>query len=363
MLEVIVKKMTYSTFHLLTETDPSGLVTTFEYNAAGQKIVEKKGRQTTRFEYDRLGRVAKIRNDTNELVSTYDLLGRLIEERLYDLDGALHSQVKWAYDPLGRKTHTWTTTDDGVRLDEKRYNTKGDLIWHKDNAGHVTTHHFIYDAVNEFGQKTPRHEMIDPLGRKVITVCDALGRTVSVEKRGFDDALLQKKIFAYNSAGERVRSTEIGLQGSLPQKEVINEWSWDSVGQLIAVTEAVGTPEQKRTRYRYNLYGQKTEVVKPDGQSIFYGYDANGRVQTLKAEGLEYKYVYDVMGRPVEVTDLLTGKSTCRAYDVEHHLDHEELANGLSLSYYYHPSGQLDGLCCRIVARFAIPIRECGWPD
>ena len=160
----LIKKAEYSTFHKISETDPSGLKTIFIYDRAGRKQKEICGSRITEYEYDTLGRPICIRNNSLMIERDYDVKDQIQEERTYDLEGTLLGRVGYYYDSMGRKTHTLTYTDDGVNIDEKRFNSKGDLVYHQNAMGEVTATFYDYDYVNDLGQKVSGQVMVDPLG-------------------------------------------------------------------------------------------------------------------------------------------------------------------------------------------------------
>jgi RHS repeat-associated protein len=335
---IVIKEACYNTFHLLSETDASGLTTTYEYDRAGRKIGLQRGDYVERYEYDALGRLVKLTTPCLIAVKDYDLLNRVVDEQSFDLQGTLLSHVSYVVDEMGRKIRTHTYTDDDVLVDMWRYNSRGDLVWHKDALGQVTRNIYRHNFYNEFGQKVLQHEMIDPMGQRMITTLDAIGRVVSVEQKNPFGIAVQKRDYSYDARGNKIRSAEIVFPDD---RKVENTWDWDSLNQLVAVTEGVGTPEQKRTRYTYNTYGQKTSVKKPDGTEISYTYDLFGRVSTLKSDNILYEYSYDAMDQIIEVKDGVAGTTTTRVYDSAHHMVQENLAHGITLNYRWDNGGRL----------------------
>ena len=102
------------------------------------------------------------------------------------------------------------------------------------------------------------------------------------------------------------------------------------------------TPEQKITRLEYNSLGQKAAEVKNNGLTLSYEYDGLGRVKSFtSSDGSIYThYEYDLRDQPIRITDLLTGETTERTYDLYGQLLSEKLAHGLKISYTYDRIGR-----------------------
>ena len=66
-------------------------------------------------------------------------------------------------------------------------------------------------------------------------------------------------------------------------------------------------------------------------------YDGIGRQLTLTSSdnSIHYRYHYNIFDEVVKITDCLADTSTYRDYDVSRQINHEELANGLEFKYQY----------------------------
>jgi YD repeat-containing protein len=62
-------------------------------------------------------------------------------------------------------------------------------------------------------------------------------------------------------------------------------WTYNSQGRIASRTQTEGTLSQSLT-YAYDGSGRLSQVTYPSGRIISYGYDAQGRINTLKLNGL-----------------------------------------------------------------------------
>lgn len=334
------RKYRYNAFHLLSETDPSGLITTYQYDRAGRKIALQRAGYLEQYEYDTLGRLFKTITPSQIFEKTYDNLDRIVAEKAFDQDGNLLSFEEYIYDASGRKTHILTHSENGVTTDEKHYNTHGELIWHKDALGQVTHYTYNHKHSNELGQRVLRTEKTDPMGRRLVTTYDVLGRVETVEQFNLLGKTIQKSQYSYDANGNSVQAKEFLFVNDQLQREIIHAWEYDPMNQLTSITEGVGTPEQKVTRYVYNTFGQKVNCRKPDGQPITYKYDAFGRLESLTSSDVDYHYSYNLLDKPTKIEDRVHGTLTERTYNSAHDLVQEKLANGLTVEYERDTEGR-----------------------
>lgn len=129
-------------------------------------------------------------------------------------------------------------------------------------------HYFEYDAAGRLaafrrGSESRRYEY------------DALGRLTAVKTQTAKTAL--------HYAGQ---VTPIGIGDAAV--------TYDSMGRRVACGE---------TGYRYNLYGQLTEVTRPDGRSVHYLYDGFGRLVGRECGGERVHYIVDFDGHRIAEAD------------------------------------------------------------
>ena len=109
------------------------------------------------------------------------------------------------------------------------------------------------------------------------------------------------------------------------------------MGNMIQCTEAKDTPEQKSTRLIYNLYGEKEQIIKPNGTILFHEYDHFGKLKQFYSSDhtIDYAYTYDVKNNPVSIEDKVHETTTLRSYDLHDRLTLETLDTGFTLNYTY----------------------------
>jgi len=337
---------TYNSLHLTSTTDAEGLVTHYKYDGAGRLEWTYKGEQKQQTLYDLLGRVSEIRewfgpgdDDYTSAIKNYDLLNRLIEERIQTAAGEVLYLEKTLYDRKGNKIFKQV----GDQVTWTEYDGHGNPIKMTNALGQVT--HAIYDTnfINHLGQRALQTRTTDPLGYQTIQTFDAANRLIQTERKNPYQLTVALQEISYDVCGNKVRVKDHVLEEGKTQRVIETYYHYDQGDRLMALVEASGTPEQKITHYAYNHYGQKTTLAKPDGQFLIYTYDALGRLQTLKSsdESIDYFYVYDRRDEVILVEDRKNHQMTARHYNAEGKLEAEELGNGLVMHYNYTRSGHL----------------------
>ena len=152
----------YDAFHLISETDPAGYVTTYSYEEAGRRVRMKKEEQLTTYAYDTLGRQNEIREyfgyaskDYIKKSKAYDLLNRVIEEKEEDAYGQLFSKIDYAYDEKGNCIEVKTYNQSGVNVLKTEYNVLGQPNRIENALGDITSIRYKYTHKNARGQRIP----------------------------------------------------------------------------------------------------------------------------------------------------------------------------------------------------------------
>jgi RHS repeat-associated protein len=272
---------------LETVTDPTGLVTKYEYNTHGQRTAiianydETKGENedglynlTTEYEYDNLGRVTDITApspaDPTESVVTHNV-----------------------YDDAGHLVLTQANYD-------------GDKEQNTDNLYNITTHYYYDARGNQIAVK-------DTYNAITRTYYDAAGRVVAMVRNLVAE-------WGIDNPEPPARGTGGGLN-------LLTENKYDLAGNLIATIDEQGVVT--RTYYDQdnrpvtvirNLTGQNYTVDDPDSDLAAYNpafpdqnirsdtfYDADGRVIASKDNtGVITRTYYDELNRPTTVVQNLT---------------------------------------------------------
>jgi len=339
----------YNAFHLLSETDAAGHVTYYQYDYAGRLQSKAKDDSLTTHEYDALGRLVKSHDfygyDSSEFttkVQIYDLLNRVIEERMEDPNGNWLKRQVYQYDEMGNRSVEICPTQAGDGVTTTIYNSRGQVSSVTDPMGNQTVTQYRFDYINQLGQRVLYTEIIDPMGQITVNIYDAMGRIASEFKKDSLGEVIEKHDCFYDADGHLCRQVNTIYAPGSSTRTVVNIWSYDSAGRLTATYEAVGTPEQKQMAIGYNNMGQKAFMIKPDGMQILYSYDSLGRLSSFQSSDSScyYTYEYDLSNNPIRITDIMQGTATLKVYDGNNRLVQEILGNGLTLRYSYDRLGR-----------------------
>ena len=349
---------------LVTYTPRLGDATEYTYNAMGDVLTVTVGGQTTRYEYDLLGRVTAtvtadgartelsydalgnltktvdaLGNETSyaytvdslleavtyangaTLTASYDLLGNLISET--DPVGAI---TAYTYDPLGRMTAVTDALGSTTRYE---YDAADRLTKVTDALGHVTR--YTYDASGNLTSET------DALGNTVRysytpegwleTVTDAEGH---ITRYTYDRT---GSVLTADYAGEQFETNaynELGLLTTVTTAEGDTLYQYDEAGRLISVTQ----PNGETVSYTYDSHGNRTSMTYPDGKTVSYTYDEMNRLVAVKGvDGKTTRYSYDALGRRI-ATDGVK-EDTVYVYDAVGNLVSQTTTGKLELSFEY----------------------------
>lgn len=341
----------YNTFHLIEEVDAAGTVTFHSYDFLGRKSSEVKGDIITTFEYDTLSRVIKrtVRSlkDPKETTATcarFDLLDRIIEERIESSEGKVLTLSLFTYDAAGNKSKIEQIGDAGTSFTLMVYDSHGIPVKITDPEKNISLNRLILDHYNAWGQRVFAIERTDSKGTISLSIQDTHGRVVEVLKKNSFGNLLQKTTYQKDSSGRCTATIATVYLVHQPTRIVKNLFEYDAAGRHIATIQAAGTPEEKRSSVQYNALGQKIFSVKPSGEVLTYQYDAMGRLKEYFGHDIHYRYIYDICSNPIVVENLIDGNATACTYDVHHRKIKESLANSLSSQMTYTPEGYLKSL-------------------
>ena len=290
----------------------------FEYNAAGWVIAEIgfDGREL-QFEYDLAGnRIAHINGLQQRIDYKRDALGRLTKQLLPD-----QLQTTFSYDIAGFLA---TTTNNASHIQFTR--DKLGRIISEDQNGHIIKRD--YDAVNNL------NHLQSDLGAQIDYRFDANGLLQQFQLNQHEATILERD--ANGAETRRTLSGQINLHqqhdemGRLQQQAVVlgshidASSAFESPQSLIKRSyrydkaHLVGISDQQwgETTYVYDPLERLTDVLKTQGISEHFLYDANNNLVSIeqaskqsdlhyaKGDRLENKgnteYHYDTQGRLIE---------------------------------------------------------------
>lgn len=174
------------------------------------------------------------------------------------------------------------------------YDTNRRLTTVTDPSGGVTT--YLYDTAWNLRTVT------DPLGNTTTTVYDLMRRLETVT-----DAESRTTTYFYNAPG--------WLVGEIDAAGTRTSYVYDGRGWLTTVTNAVDTSLVRTTAYRYDLIGRPVKMTDPLNRATTYAYNTANRTVTTTDPLLGVATaVYDRAGQLVESMDPLN-RLTTYVYD------------------------------------------------
>ncbi|PHM22095.1 RHS repeat-associated core domain-containing protein [Xenorhabdus ehlersii] len=279
---------------LMWESNPSGQMTTFDYNADGA-----------------LTEVVLPTGET--FVYAYDEHGQLTESHL-----PTGERWQWHYDEQGNLT---ALTNPLGHREEYQYGLHGELRQRLLPDGQ--TWHYAYDEHQRLAA------VMMPNGETTGLELDELGRL-----RQLTDALKQQTRYRYSD-------DHASLNGSLTEVELpdgtTQQLAYDSERRVVAVTDGEG----RTTRYTYGAFDLLTQVTRPDGTTLRFGYDRLTRLNSVTAAtGETYRYERDAAGQIIRETDF-TGRTLAYQYDKLGRRTQVQYPDGQQLRWHYSVAGLL----------------------
>lgn len=382
---------TYNSFgRVATATDETGLVTTFNYDAAGQhltSIVDPTG--TYSYTYV-TGQGAASEHATASYTTpdgvttfyTYDTRGRLTSSTVGTGPNAV--RLNYAYDEAGKMVTTngagnVVTLYTGIfgsplQITDANGNTTKAIV---DANGNVTRYIYAngasasyqyngdnllvaqYDAARNAintvvgGTPTRLQRYITPTGSQTDFDYDTAGNLLkatlpdsSTETYEYDslgrvvastNALGQKTSFTYNSKS-------LLIQKKFADGSTV-DYTYDAHRNLQSATDAGGT-----TSYTYDAANRVTSIAYANGKTVTISYDAAGRRTALTDGTYTVKYSYDVLGRLAGLRDGSDNLIVNYGYNALGYLASESRGNGDTTAYTYDAAGNMASVVHRNAA-------------
>ncbi|WP_027912331.1 RHS repeat protein [Pseudomonas sp. URIL14HWK12:I7] len=353
--------------------DGLGAVTEYSYNAAGQRVQEKRyatlvdtsawyngtvvlkkqvdevrpastsADRLSALSYDNAGRLSTSTDASGTLTTfSYDGKGRLIQQQTGD------RATRFFYDASG---HQIGQLDAEGYLREDRHDATGRLIQsiryanatvlanratgtlvglRPPSVGDLTSWYFYDTAGRQIGSVDEKQFVTE-------TVYDEAGNTQKTIRyaTAYTAAISAATTFATIKSGVvagavQTATTTFDDQGRVALRVATDgtatAYEYDSAGRLVRETQAQGTTEERSTRTRYDAFGQTIGKLLGEASArITTGMSATEVAAIYAQYGLTYQY--DAAGRVASVTDAL-GNRTLSYYDAAGRLSHVVNAMG-----------------------------------
>lgn len=233
----LVTTLAYDTRQRLLSVDISGETAQFQYDNAGLLTrITHSDNSALNYSYDAAHRLTQIGDNLgNKIVYTLDAMGNRLNEDIFDPTGQLAQTHRSEYDALSR-----LAKDIGADNQTSRYayDNQGNLTDTTDPLNHTTSHD--YDSLNRLIQN--------------INPANGIGHLTGMTDESGSTS------YAYD------------LQGRLLSKSQTTKLS------TVSFTHSLS--------YTYNSAGHLSTQTYPSGLQIDYGYDTQGRVNSINLNGL-----------------------------------------------------------------------------
>ena len=330
--------------NLLSVTDPTGVRTTYTYNARQELISITNGvGDTVHLEYDKHGRIVQVRDALGHVTSTHwNSAGQLAS-----VTDAAGSRWSLTYPELAPEelVPAFVRQSDTHRVRDTSRPIGQLPVSLTDPYGHVT--HFEYNNGNQITAVT------DPLGRTNRAVFDAWGNMVKTI-----NALGAVTNYEYDGLSQLIAVTDpLGAR---------SEFDYDLAGEISQITDATGVVTHravdrrtgKETTSSGGILGSSFRHVDYLGRVIIEGENnpqnftssqpvrrasqnsKSPSASPRNSETVTEFTAYDAAGNPVETLDA-HGGLTRRTYDAANRLIREVSAAGRTQIFDYDQAGRL----------------------
>ncbi|MFN5565609.1 MAG: RHS repeat-associated core domain-containing protein, partial [Pseudanabaena sp.] len=297
---------------LVSFTDKLGNVTKFEYNSTRKhyldKVIDPLNRSVIKNEYDALGRLSKVFDANGNPISiSYDPINQI-----QSVTNALGYSTTHEYDDRG---NTIQTLDALGGIERFEYDSKNNVTKSVNLLGGVTSYVYNYDGSGGYTVTET-----DPLGFTVTRKIDSQGREISsidafgnVQTSTFSNNFakyvdVRGNVYELNgtSGSAKLNGVE-GYRTSLVNGQlatvtdangVATNYTYDSAGRPTeakqTVTDIYGNKTEVITKTEYDLNGNATKLISPDGRFTQITYNAAGLATRVENQNGQYEaYEYD----------------------------------------------------------------------
>ncbi|MCP4582935.1 MAG: RHS repeat protein, partial [candidate division Zixibacteria bacterium] len=343
-----VTTITYDSFgNMDSITDPEGNTRHFTHDIMGNILTKKdpRGMMWT-YERDDLGRLKRIIDPLNHVtIMEYDPKGRKIQK--IDPEGHEstfgyneHGDLETSVDGEGNETifkfnlygHLYQTIDAEGKRDWKRYDEKGRIVEHFDDAYNFTKMEYgagsgcsscvgsNFDKLSRINYPTfSKRFYYDKRGRKIEEQDILNGAGVYSTQYSYDatgnlwkviDKNSKETVYFHDSLNRLTKVVD-AMKGE-------TVYTYDNRGNLLSLGDANGNT----TLFEYDRNNRLTKEIRPMGKEITYAYDSSGNlIEMIDPKDQKTQYVYDDANRLINIhyysNDALTNavKSVFLTYD------------------------------------------------
>ncbi|MBS0626440.1 MAG: hypothetical protein JSS32_10360, partial [Verrucomicrobia bacterium] len=323
------KEITYSydSFHKTRERDARSELTTYEYDRSGRLSSLSKDKRKVEFVYDSLGRTSAVKKwkspDTFTLeVKEYDLLDRVVEERTEDQSGKILLKKRYVYNEAGQLDRVigYPQNQESI-LVKYEYDGFNRLRKITNAAGHATCIEYDDAYLNEWGQKTCKRILIDPIGNRIEEIFDVDNHLVKATRKDKTGQILADSETCYDNLGNQISHKVLVLSPNSPSHIYETERILNQADQVESFILGKGTSEERTLRYEYNPYGDIAAVYNHGTEEpTTYRHNSEGNLDIISyKEGknaTDYKLSYD---RHKNITEIKLDSSFTMSYSYDAH--------------------------------------------
>ncbi|MET3517893.1 YD repeat-containing protein, partial [Pseudacidovorax sp. 1753] len=264
------------------------------------------------------------------LIGLLDAEGYLTESR-YDAKGRLIAQIAYATATAASLRAGGTLAQLVPALDGKDqtsrwiYDDLSRVAAQIDAEGYMTE--YVYDAYSNVTSAIRYATAVDPAVLATVT-----SATTAASLRPAASAGTRTTSSVYDKLNRVVQRTN--YEGTVTQFE------YDSLGNLLKTTRAVGTAEVQTVTARYDVQGRLTGELTAEGSALLVAGQTQAQIDSIWSQyGLTH--TYDAGGRRTSTSDAY-GNKTLFYYDAESRLTQTVNALGEVTEQHYNALGQLD---------------------
>jgi len=304
---------------LIRITDPGSLETQFNYGSDGRidRITDAAGR-TSNFNHDANGNLARFEN-TDDTVQTfrYDSTGKVLART--DEDGF---ETEFEYGEAGQIA--MVTVPDGEQINTEIGNRLG---------------------LANLGPSSEPVRFTRP-DERITEYADARGNESLMQYNEFDAVIFMRDAIGRETRYERnednlatviIAPSDVTADGTLR-----TELTYDALGNVIEMREAVGTNLERVMTYEYEpVFSQLTRMVDYDGFETIYTYDDKANLLSITDPlGGVQEFTYDGRGLRLTQTDE-NGNLTSMSYDAIGRVTAMVDPSNTRTEYIYDDAGNL----------------------